>query len=150
MKSFRNKNEAEQIITRINSLTPQTERKWGKMNASQMLAHCNLALEMAVGDRQFKYPFMMKLLGRYVIKKTILDKQPYKPGLPTGKDLIIREERNFEKEKERMMTLVKKYISVDDVYLSNRMHPFIGKLKPEEWDWMQYKHLDHHLRQFGV
>ena len=29
-------------------------------------------------------------------------------------------------------------------------HPFFGKVTPREWSIGMYKHLDHHLRQFGV
>jgi hypothetical protein len=29
-------------------------------------------------------------------------------------------------------------------------HAFFGSLTPDEWAILMYKHLDHHLRQFGA
>jgi hypothetical protein len=29
-------------------------------------------------------------------------------------------------------------------------HPFFGKMSAKEWATIAHKHMDHHLRQFGV
>ena len=52
---------AQEIINRINNLKPTTQRKWGKMNVSQMLSHCNEALGTATGETATKTPFFLSL-----------------------------------------------------------------------------------------
>ena len=34
--------------------------------------------------------------------------------------------------------------------LTSLPHPFFGPLSSEEWQALQWRHLDHHLRQFGA
>jgi hypothetical protein len=67
--------EAQQYIDRINQLTPETQRKWGKMSVSQMLAHCNVAYSLALEPEKHKKPsFIAKfLLSRFVKPKSLLN-----------------------------------------------------------------------------
>ncbi len=70
-------------------------------------------------------------------------------NLPTAKDFIVTDERNFEKEKRQLIDMIKRFTSTADPHIVQQ-HPFFGKMSGNEWAVLAYKHLDHHLRQFGV
>ena len=136
----------QDIIERINKLTPATQRQWGKMDVAQMLAHVQLPISCAYGTHQVKGSFILKLLGP-LFKGVLYNEKPYKQGLPTDPTYIIVDAKNFETEKQTLLDLVKKF-SPETVVLSN--HPIWGKMTSEQWGKSTWKHLDHHLKQFGV
>jgi hypothetical protein len=39
----------DEVKRRMAQLKPDSERLWGKMHAAQALAHCSVAMRMAVG-----------------------------------------------------------------------------------------------------
>jgi hypothetical protein len=119
------------------------------MNAAQMLAHCCAALEVATGRKSPPRIFMGRILAPF-IKKSFLSEQPFKPNYPTDKSFVVMDERDFEGEKKRLLGLLNDFSSGGSEKCTSTPHSFFGKLSPEEWGWSQYKHLDHHLRQFGV
>lgn len=135
-----------EIIERINQLRPDSPAKWGKMNVSQMLAHCQKPLGVAVGDHKLKANFIIRLIGP-LFKKKLFNEEPFKKGLPTDKSFIIADARDFENEKKKMIGMIHAF-SADA--MSGEPHPFFGKLTKEEWSCGTWKHLDHHLQQFGV
>lgn len=136
----------QEIIERINKLTAQTQRQWGKMNVSQMLAHVQLPISCAYGTHQVKGSFLLKLLGP-LFKSVLYNEKPYKQGLPTDPTYVVVDEKNFEAEKETLLEQVNKF-SPETVILLN--HPVWGKMTKEQWSKATWKHLDHHLKQFGV
>lgn len=135
-----------EIIARINQLRPDSPAKWGKMNVSQMLAHCQKPLGVAVGDHSLKANFIIRLIGP-LFKKKLFNEKPFKKGLPTDKSFIISDARDFENEKKKMIGMINAF-SADA--MSGEPHPFFGKLTKDEWSRGTWKHLDHHLQQFGV
>ena len=136
----------QDIINRINHLTPETQRKWGKMNVSQMLAHVQLPISCAYGTHKVKGSFLLKLLGPF-FKGILYNNKPYKQGLPTDPTYIVVDAKNFETEKKMLLNLVNKF-SPDAVVLLH--HPVWGKMTKDQWSKATWKHLDHHLQQFGV
>jgi hypothetical protein len=148
MKSIFNPTDNTEFIERIDKLTPSTPALWGKMNAGQMLAHCQVPIQVALGDLQLKRGLMGILFGK-MAKKKLLEDKPFKPNLPTFKDAIIKEDQNFDKEKQGLIDIVKRFTAGPNV-ITKVPHPFFGPLTIDEWDTLQVKHLDHHLRQFGV
>lgn len=137
----------QQIIDRINKLTPHTKPLWGKMNVSQMLAHIQMPIRIAYGTHQPKGSFLLRLIGP-LFKSKLWDENPYKQGLPTDPTFIMTgSEREFEKEKTAVLDLLNKFNSEN---LVGEQHPVFGKLTKENWSKATWKHLDHHLKQFGV
>ena len=136
------------FIERINKLTPSTPALWGKMNVSQMLAHCQVPIQVAFGELNTKGGLIALLFGRMAKKKLVND-QPFERNLPTMREAKIKNDRGFDTEKAALIGLVKRFTTGPDV-LTKKPHPFFGPLTVEEWNILQYKHLDHHLRQFGV
>jgi len=149
MNSLFNEKESSAIISRINRLTPDSRSNWGKMNVSQMLAHCQEPLQIALGKKNLKRNLFGILFGRIAKKKLVSD-QPYKHSLPTAPSFIVKDERSFEIEKTKLLQLVEEFTKGGEAGLTKEPHGFFGPLTNEEWDKSQWKHLDHHLQQFGV
>lgn len=137
----------QDIINRINKLTPQTQRLWGKMDVAQMLAHVQLPIRIAFGTHQPKGSFLLRLIGP-LFKSKLWDEKPYKHSLPTDPTFIMTgNTKNFEKEKESLLNLINSFTEKN---LIGEQHPVFGKLTKENWSKATWKHLDHHLKQFGV
>jgi len=148
MKSIFNPTHNAEFIERINQLSPSSPALWGKMNVSQMLAHCQVTPKVALDELQMKRELIGILFGKIAKKKLINDK-PFDRHLPTFKQAKISDERDFETEKHGLVTLVKRFVNRPDI-ITQKPHPFFGPLTLDEWNTLQVKHLDHHLRQFGV
>lgn len=141
---------AQEIISRLNNLTPNHQRKWGKMDVCQMLKHVNDALGTATNDTTVKTSLLFKLLAP-MIKRQVMAKSPYKPGLPTAKEFIIKDHNlDFDKEKTALLNRLNKFLSNGEQAVEGLKHPAFGVLTAYEWGFSQWKHFDHHLKQFGV
>lgn len=149
MQSFFNETDNNQLVDRINKLTPESKAGWGKMGVSQMLAHCQPPLKVAIGEAKLKPGIMGFLFGK-MAKKQLMKPGDFKKNLPTAPSFIVKEERVFEEEKNKLISLIKKVKDTGASALTVNPHPFFGKMTETEWDTLQWKHLDHHLRQFGV
>ena len=141
---------SEGIINRINQLTPQTKANWGKMSVAQMLAHCCVTYEY-VYDNKHKSPnFLMKFILKLFVKNTVVSETPYKHNNQTAPDFIITNDRDFDAEKKRLIAYIKQTQQLGEAHFDGKESHSFGKLNKTEWNNMFYKHLDHHLRQFGV
>lgn len=139
----------QKIMQRIDKLTPSSQRQWGKMDVAQMMAHCSAPLEVALGDKQSNPSFLVRLLGP-LAKPMVVNEKPFKQNMPTDKSFLVADLKDFNKEKQRLVSLVTRISSGGPDPLTNRRHPFFGKLPADEWSLLMVKHLDHHLKQFGV
>lgn len=137
------------MVGRINSLTPDSKAIWGKMSVSQMLAHCGEPIKAGFGEIKLKRGLAGILFGR-IAKKTMLGEKPFKHGLPTDKKFIFKDDLNFDDEKNKLIALVSRIAENGPAGISKEPHPFFGQLTTEEWDALTWKHLDHHLNQFGA
>lgn len=148
MKSLLDPIENRNVLKRIDSLSPERRSQWGKMNVAQMLAHCQVPLKVAAGELVLKRGLIALLFGR-MAKKQMLKEEPFKQNLPTDSRFTVSDSRQFEEEKKKLMSLVERFINIGEG-ISKIPHPFFGELSAEEWGAFQWKHLDHHLRQFGA
>jgi len=137
----------QEIIDRINKLTPQTRQQWGKMNVSQMLAHVQKPIGIAFGTHQPKGSFLLRLIGP-LFKSKLWDEKPYKQGLPTDPTFImLGQEKDFEKERSILLSMINNF---SQETIIGEQHPVFGNLTKDNWSKAMWKHLDHHLKQFGV
>ena len=149
MKTLFDKNACDELLGRLGKLTAETERQWGKMSPSQMMEHAARALEMGIGATPVKQIFAGKLLSRF-FRKEFLGEEPFKPNRPTGPDFIIKHEPDFEPTRVRLSTLITRFHELGESGIDGNVHKFFGPLTGKQWGETQYKHVDHHLRQFGV
>lgn len=137
----------QEIIDRINKLTPKTNPQWGKMNVAQMLAHVQKPIGIALGTHLPKGSFLLRLIGP-LFKSKLWDQNPYKHSLPTDPTFVMTgEEKDFEKEKSVLLNMINDFSKETIV---SEKHPVFGKLTKDNWSKATWKHLDHHLQQFGV
>jgi Protein of unknown function (DUF1569) len=136
----------QDIITRINKLTPQSRGQWGKMNVGQMLAHCQVPIGVGLGTNKISRSFIGRIFGP-LAKKILYNDKPFKRHLPTDRTFVMKDEKDFEKEKQGLLTMVN---SFSEKNIVDTPHPFFGRLTKEQWSKGTWKHLDHHLQQFGV
>ena len=149
MKSLFDKAGNAGIISRVNKLSADAKPLWGTMSVSQMLAHCQPPLRTAFGEHKSKRGLVSYLFGGMVKKKLMKDDTPFDRNLPTDPTFVVKDDKNFEEEKDKLVGLIKRFTQGPSA-IAKDPHPFFGKMSPEEWDKLQWKHLDHHLRQFGV
>ena len=148
MKNLFNASDTDEIILRIEGISPDAQRQWGKMELPQMLAHCGNVLEMAVGNINPDRQLIGRLIGGF-LKFKYTEEKPFSKGDPTDVHVKVTDVRNFKVEKERLMRLVKQFSAGREINCTRHPHPFFGDLTPADWSRGMYKHLDHHLRQFG-
>lgn len=140
----------DKMLERIDSLTPETQANWGKMNVAQMLAHCSVTYEFIFTDKYPKPAFMMRLVLKLFVKSLVVGAKPYKRSNPTAPAFIISDERVFDDEKQKLKAYLQQVQELGADYFDGKESLSFGKLKKEEWNTMFYKHLDYHLGQFGV
>ncbi len=150
MKNLYEAATVEDVKERAARLGPDCERQWGKMSAPQALAHCSAGLEWAVGDTVPPRMVVGRILGRIVKPMLLGDDKPMRRNAPTAKSLLIADERDLRKERERFIGLVDRFAKLGPEGCTKHPHSFFGRLTPQEWATLMYKHVDHHLRQFGV
>jgi len=149
MKSLFEPADREALLRRLAALEPGTGRQWGKMNAAQMLCHCSRALETGTGDRPMKQKFLGKILVPF-IRSSILGEKPFSKNSPTDPTFVVAEECDFIAERTRLLALIDRFVQRGATSAGKETHAFFGRLSGEEWGRLMYKHLDHHLQQFGV
>ncbi|APG64311.1 hypothetical protein LPB136_02515 [Tenacibaculum todarodis] len=150
MKNIFKKEVTNEVIERINKLTPQTQANWGKMSVSQMLAHCCVIYEMVYTDKHPKPNAFVKLMLKLFVKKAVVSEKPYSKNSKTAPQFIISDEREFEAEKKRLIGFITKTQELGEQYFEGKESHSFGKLSATEWNNSFYKHLEHHLTQFGV
>ena len=140
----------EEIVRRVESIQPGSERQWGKMTVAQMLEHTARALEMAGGKKPHKQVFLGKLIG-WIFRKDFVGDKPFGRNAPTGPDFVVSGTTpDFTHTKERLKALLGELHALGEKGCDGHIHGFFGKMTGAEWGVTQYKHLDHHLRQFGA
>jgi uncharacterized protein DUF1569 len=150
MKNLFQPSAAEEIERRIGALRPDSHPQWGKMTVAQMAAHCSAGLELASGERRPPRALIGRLIG-WAIKPLVLrNDEPMRRNSPTVQGLVVNDQRDLEIERRRLLGLIRRFVTAGSNGCTTHPHSFFGALTPDEWAILMYKHLDHHLRQFGV
>lgn len=150
MKNLYEPATAQEIKDRISRLGPGSQRQWGKMTAAQAMAHCSVAMEWAVGDIRPARMFVGRIFGPLAKSKMLKDEAPMGRNAPTAKSLVVGDDRDLATERQRLCVLIDRFTAAGPQGCTTHPHSFFGPLTPQEWSALMYKHLDHHLRQFGV
>lgn len=150
MKNLFDPSDVSEIIQRIEKLNPNSQRLWGKMNAAQMLQHCHASMETAMGLNSIKPVFLIGRIVGSLMKPKVLSEKPFGKNSPTDKSYIFTSDSNFDEEKRKTIAAIKQFLEGGPSQCTTHPHPFFGNFTSKEWALFQWKHLDHHLRQFGV
>jgi hypothetical protein len=144
------KSVADSVIQRINALSANTQPNWGKMNVAQMLAHNCVAYEMVYENKHERPNSFARFMLKMFVKGSVTGEKPYPKNGRTAPAFLITDKRNFEVEKTRLIDFIKKTQELGEAAFDNKESHSFGKLTKTEWSNLFYKHIDHHLTQFGV
>jgi len=150
MKNIFEIKTTEEVINRINQLSSSSKNLWGKMNVAQMLAHCNVTYEMIYTEKHPKPNSFKRFMLKLFVKKIVVGDKPYPKNGRTAPEFVITEKREFDIEKSRLIEYIEKTQKLGKKYFDNKSSHSFGNLTNKEWNIMFYKHLNHHLSQFGV
>ena len=150
MKSVYDRAVVTGLESRIAQLTPSTTPQWGRMSVDQMLAHVNVVYDMAYTDKYPKAGGLKRLLLKLFVKQAVVGPKPYKRNTPTAPEFRMVGRKEFEAEREKLVTYLRRVQRDGENAFAGRESPSFGPLTSAEWDVLFYKHLDHHLTQFGV
>ncbi len=137
-------------IARVQALTPDTTPQWGRMTVAQMLAHCCVPYEMLYTTKHARPNALVRWVLRRFVKQGVVGPKPYPRSAPTAPAFRITDARQFEAERERLVGYVRRVASEGRAAFEGRESLSFGPLTVDEWNVLFAKHLDHHLRQFGV
>jgi hypothetical protein len=140
----------EEVKGRLAHMRPDSERLWGKMTPAQAVAHCSAGMELALGDESPPRLLIGRIVGGVIKPKVFADDEPMRRNSPTIRGLVVNDDRDLGKERERLRGLIDRFVAGGPPGCTKHPHSFFGRLTPQEWAILMYKHLDHHLRQFGV
>ncbi|MEO8636035.1 MAG: DUF1569 domain-containing protein [Gemmatimonadales bacterium] len=134
------------LVGRLRRLTPTTQPGWGRLTAPRMLCHLSDQLRVALGDlpaRQ-RSTWFTRTVARWLIIHTGLRAPPGK--VPTLPEMLTTEPGGWAGDLARVESLLERASGA----ASFAAHPAFGPLSQREWAVLAWKHVDHHLRQFGV
>ena len=126
------KEVSDTLIERINHLTPATQQKWGKMSVDQMLAHCNVSYEMIYEDIHPKPNAFLKFILKALVKTKVVNETPYQHSIKTAPQFIIKDTKNFDSEKQRLINYINKTQQLGESYFDNKESHSFGKLTKKE------------------
>ena len=150
MKNIFDPAVTEELTQRIGALTPETRPLWGKMNAAQVMAHLSVSYEMLYEDRHPKPGPALRFFLRAFVKRAVVGEKPYPRSTRTAPAFVIADERDFEKERARLLGFIERTRALGPEHFEGHESLSFGLLTTAEWNNLFYKHLDHHLTQFGV
>ena len=150
MKSLFDSDTHQEVLERLEKLDAQREALWGQMTVAQMLNHSQRPLQVANGKMAFteKISPVKRVIYR-LFKSQMYNERPWKQDIHTVKDFKVTGVYVFDEEKQHLIECLNDF-QKKDLNLHWPNHPFFGKFTTDQWGKMQFKHIDHHLRQFGV
>jgi hypothetical protein len=150
MKTLWQPESVQELKDRIARLRPDTPRLWGKMTAAQAMAHCTLAMELACGDRRPPRMLIGRLIGGIIKPMAFKESEPMRRNSPTVPGFQVSDERDLAVECDKLARSIDRFAAAGPSGCTTHPHSFFGRLTPDEWSMWMYKHIDHHLQQFGV
>ena len=139
-----------EVKARIQQLRPDSQRQWGTMNAAQAVTHCARGMELASGERRPPRVFIGRILGWAIKRLALGNDAPMRRNSPTMPEMKVADTPDFAVERTRLLALIDRFAAAGPAGCTTHPHSFFGRLTPDEWAVQMYKHLDHHLRQFGA
>jgi hypothetical protein len=147
MKTVLEKQTRDGLIDRINTLNENSKPQWGKMNIYQAIKHCTLWDEWIFGKTSYRQLLVGRLFGKMALRNVLKDDKPLSRNSPTISAFRIGgTDGDVEAEKTKWIALIEQYENFSN---PGFVHPFFGRMTREQIGFLAYKHIDHHLRQFG-
>jgi len=150
MKNLFDADDLKALKTRITLLRRDSPSHWGTLTVAQALAHCALGMQMATGELRPPRKLIGRIFGPLIKPKVVRDDEPMRRNSPTIPETMAKHDPDFAAEQARLITLLDQFFAAGPQACTSHPHAFFGVMTPDEWAILTYKHVDHHLRQFGV
>ncbi len=148
MRSLWNPNAADEMLARLDRLTPDSKAVWGRFSCTDMVAHLNESMRMALGDI---VPASKRIPIRFFpLKQLIIYVVPFPKGAPTAPELIARSGRAVWADEVKTFGELMARLAARSGDANWPSHPAFGSMNRRSWGVLGYKHLSHHFTQFGV
>jgi hypothetical protein len=137
----------QRLLARFEKLTPDCRPAWGRMTPAQMLAHLADPLKTAMGSKTAAVkpgPF-----SNPIVRTLVIYWLPWPKSAPTSPEFIHDREEPFEYNLSTFRTILEEFVASGHS-ARREPHPAFGKISGRAWGRLVYRHLDHHLRQFGI
>lgn len=134
-----------ELVQRVRRVTPESERRWGRMTAPQMVCHLADHMRVGLGElpaRDFSTPFRRTVLKWLGVDLPI--RWPH--GLRTAREMQSSQPTDWASDVAAVEELIERVAMGG----AAGVHPLFGPLSPRAWARLSWKHIDHHLRQFRV
>ena len=150
MKNMFDAGVVDEQINRIKRLTPATIPQWGVMTVDQMLAHVNVPYIMVYENTIPRANWLLRKVLKTFVKNKVVGPDPYDRNTPTAPVFKMRGAKDFAVEQAKLIAYVRRVQQDGEKTFDGKESASFGPLTTAEWNVMFYKHLDHHLTQFGV
>jgi hypothetical protein len=157
MPTLLNEEHREDLRRRLESLRPDSAAKWGRFSAPQMVSHVIQSIGMMTGAVPVASKSVPWAFSHAPVKHLLIYVLPFPKGLPTAPELLARPCEDASSTSESAWSaerdaFARALDTIPEVAKRNvwPAHPAMGSLTAREWGTLQYRHLDHHFRQFGI
>ena len=148
-RSLRDPAGRSAILDRLARLTPDHQRRWGKMEPAQLLPHLGEGIRLAFGELKLEDP-PRRGLKALIFRYLAIHRLPWPEGkIPAPRGAFTTPSVGWERDRQIVVGLIQRFAVAGPEQLAVT-HPSFGRMRPKDWDVLQYRHLDHHLRQFGA
>ncbi len=146
MRTLLDPSEREALLQRFRCLNPESRPEWGSLTAPRMVCHLADALRVALGELPARdgSNLLSRSLVRWLVVHTGL--QPPPGRIATAPEMLTSQPTSWADDCRTFENLVGRLAGGAEL----ARHPFFGPLSRREWGLLSWKHIDHHLRQFGV
>lgn len=147
MKTIWRDEDRRELSDRVGRMTSERRAEWGTFTAPKMICHLADSLKMAMGDLAVA---SKHLPIRYPpLKQLIIYAAPFPKSSPTAPELLARQPREWASDVDDLQALLARAGSArtTDTWPD---HPAFGKLSTRAWGVLIFRHMDHHLKQFGA
>lgn len=146
IRTLLNDEDRSRVIERLGRVQPNARPAWGSLDAHRMLCHVADQMRVALGDVPTKP--VNTLVTRTLLKFLVVSTSfPVPRGkVQTAPEMLSSQPTSWEADVAACRDLAERVARGS----ARAVHPTFGPLSPEEWGRLSWKHLDHHLIQFGA
>ena len=146
-RTLSNARDRQELLARLEHLSPEAAPLWGRMTAPQMLAHLTDWMLMAKGE--LKTASKRRSLRYTPLKQLVIYWLPFPKNVPTAPELISRKPLEWATERAEVRRHLQSFESMN-LKATWPEHPVFGRMTPRAWCVLAYRHTDHHFRQFRI
>jgi hypothetical protein len=147
MPTLRNVAERKALVARLGRVRPEAKAQWGALDAPRMVCHLGDALDSGLGELQVPAGMGPWVLRHFPVKHLALYVVPMPKGAKAPKELLGTAPGDFESDRRRVLEGIERLAGAPEGW--GPEHFLFGPLRNDEWNALNWKHIDHHLRQFG-